>query len=85
MTRLLPVLLNARVKGGNSGGPVIYDFGQLVGIITQMPMNLSGTNIDELGYGLATHVRYLQEFDDLTNVDFCTIETGNDGFKIIAP
>ncbi len=48
------ILLNARVKGGNSGGPVINSRGYVVGVLVQTSL-ASGENskLDELGYGIA--------------------------------
>jgi serine protease Do len=48
------ILINARVKGGNSGGPVINAKGHVVGILVQIPMDASGNGeLDALGYGVA--------------------------------
>ena len=45
------ILVSARVKGGNSGGPVISSAGRVVGLVAQLPM-VDG-RIDMLGYGVA--------------------------------
>ena len=48
-------LINARVKGGNSGGPIVNRQGYVVGILVQTPMNPADlTQLDSLGYGVAT-------------------------------
>jgi len=48
-------LINARVKGGNSGGPIVNRQGYVVGILVQTPMNPEDlTQLDSLGYGVAT-------------------------------
>lgn len=48
------LLINARVKGGNSGGPIINKRGYAVGILVGTPLDSHDKNrIDELGYGLA--------------------------------
>ena len=45
------LLITARIKGGNSGGPIINDKGNVVGITCQSP-NSEG-DYDEMGYGIA--------------------------------
>jgi serine protease Do len=45
-------LISARIKGGNSGGPVINKFGKVVGMVTETPEK-DGV-IDSLGYGVVT-------------------------------
>jgi len=48
------LLINARVKGGNSGGPIINKKGYAVGILVSVPLDPHDTtHIDELGYGIA--------------------------------
>lgn len=48
------LILNARVKGGNSGGPVINQYGTVVGLIVQqLPDIFEPLKLDELGYGIA--------------------------------
>ena len=46
------ILVSAKVKGGNSGGPVIGSDGHVVGMITQIPALEEGRP-DLLGYALA--------------------------------
>lgn len=53
------LLLNSRVKGGNSGGPVIGEDGLVVGVVTDCPEDDKG--IHELGYAIATPISYLVE------------------------
>ncbi len=50
-------LISARVKGGNSGGPVINKEGEVVGMIIELPQE--GENIDLLGYGLAINANII--------------------------
>jgi serine protease Do len=51
------ILINARVKGGNSGGPIVDRKGCVVGILVQSSMNATdASNLDTLGYGVATPV-----------------------------
>lgn len=48
------ILLNARIKGGNSGGPIINSRGYVVGILVQTSFADGETSkLDELGYGIA--------------------------------
>jgi serine protease Do len=44
-------LLSARVKGGNSGGPVVSERGSAVGIVSATPSD--GNALEAFGYGLA--------------------------------
>ncbi len=47
-------VINARVKGGNSGGPVIQKHGVVVGMLVQIPTNPEdNSKLDALGYGIA--------------------------------
>ena len=49
------ILINARVKGGNSGGPIVNRQGYVVGILVQASMDaIDIANLDSLGYGIAT-------------------------------
>lgn len=48
-------LINARVKGGNSGGPIVNRQGYVVGILVHTPINSEDSKkLDSLGYGVAT-------------------------------
>ena len=48
-------LINARVKGGNSGGPIVNHQGYVVGILVQTSMSPDDQqSLDSLGYGVAT-------------------------------
>ena len=62
MAQIEAMLITAKIKGGNSGGPVINSNGCLVGIACQQP-NYEGEigNYDDLGYGIAVPVKYLKE------------------------
>ncbi len=52
-------LISARVKGGNSGGPVINRFGLVVGIIIEMLQNEDAPDL--LGYGVAISASVLED------------------------
>lgn len=56
------MLITAKIRGGNSGGPVINEEGAVVGISCQMP-NYEGDvgDYDELGYGIVTPIKYLYD------------------------
>ncbi len=45
------LLISARIKGGNSGGPVVNKRGGVVGIISQEPSEFG--QVDTLGFGVA--------------------------------
>ena len=54
------MLITARIRGGNSGGPVINENGCLVGIACHIPdCNRENGDYDDLGYGIAVPVKYL--------------------------
>ena len=46
------LLITARIRGGNSGGPVVSEGGYVVGIATGAPSG-EGYSDDNLGYGMA--------------------------------
>ncbi|RWU04298.1 S1 family peptidase [Pedobacter chitinilyticus] len=47
-------LINARVKGGNSGAPVINELGEAAGMLVNIPTDPEdSTKLDVLGYGVA--------------------------------
>lgn len=56
------MLITAKIRGGNSGGPVINEEGSIVGISCQIP-NYEGDigDYDDLGYGIVIPIRYLNE------------------------
>lgn len=48
------LLFNARVKGGNSGGPIINSHGLVTGMLVQIPISSEDSSkLDNLGYGIA--------------------------------
>lgn len=52
------MLITARIHGGNSGGPVVNNRGQVIGITLQQP-NSDGDYYENLGYGVALPAKYL--------------------------
>ena len=58
-------IINARVKGGNSGGPVINVHGQVIGTVVQIPFDNQGGSqggrYDIMGYGVCLPSKYIGE------------------------
>lgn len=52
------MLITAKIRGGNSGGPVINEAGYVVGIATGVPEG-EGLSNDDVGYGMAYPVQVL--------------------------
>jgi serine protease Do len=49
------LLINAKVKGGNSGSPVINRKGNVIGMVVQIPLDSQdASRLDSLGYGIVT-------------------------------
>lgn len=56
------LLINARVKGGNSGGPIINKHGFACGMLIQMASDIENPDIlDELGYGIGLPSQKIQD------------------------
>ena len=56
------MLITAKIRGGNSGGPVISEDGSIIGVACQTPYyddNIG--DYDDLGYGIAVPIKYLLE------------------------
>lgn len=69
-------LITAKIRGGNSGGPVINRFGHCVGIVSGKPFS-EGSAYDDLGYGTAIPAKFaiemLENLSDhhcVTNINF---------------
>lgn len=58
-------LINARVKGGNSGGPVINKKGKVVGTVVSLPYEIQSDpdnpRYDIMGYGQCLPSKYVEE------------------------
>lgn len=56
------MLITARIRGGNSGGPVINQNGSVVGVACQVPnCDPSNGDYDDLGYGIAVPMKYVTD------------------------
>ena len=53
------LLITAKIKGGNSGGPVIKDNGFVIGITSQKAFGEG--DYDDLGYGTIIPIEYLND------------------------
>jgi serine protease Do len=60
------LLISARVKGGNSGGPVIGREGKVVGVVAQLPAEAEG-RLDMLGYGVVVPTSILKQLLQATH------------------
>ena len=58
-------LINARVKGGNSGGPVINNGGQVIGVVVKLPFDSQSDSnnprYDLMGYGVCLPSKYIEQ------------------------
>jgi serine protease Do len=59
------VLITARIKGGNSGGPLIRHDGSLVGVSVNLPVGEG--DYDDLGYGVAIPSQFIIEIANENN------------------
>ena len=60
------LLISARVKGGNSGGPVIGREGKVVGVVAQLSAEAEG-RLDVLGYGVVVPTSTLKQLLQAAN------------------
>ena len=62
------MLINARVKGGNSGSPIINKYGYVVGILVNIPTDpQNNKELDKLGYGLGMSAKEIAKITLLIN------------------
>jgi serine protease Do len=80
------MLINARVKGGNSGSPIINKYGYVIGILVNIPTDSKNNKeLDKLGYGLGMSSKEIakitllinsKEIDASMELDFKILEDG---------
>lgn len=76
-------LINARVKGGNSGGPVINKLGCVIGMLTQLPVDNENPNrVDLLGFGIALPTKSILDTLDNNELEEFKGKNNDDGFNI---
>ena len=77
-------LINARVKGGSSGGLVINKYGFCVGMLTQIPFdNINPEKIDIMGFGVAIQTKFIVEImNNSDNIMEFEAINNHEGFKI---
>lgn len=62
------MLITAKIKGGNSGGPIINSKGNIVGIASNIPEIKE--DYDDLGYGIAIPIKFMIEIINGKNRKF---------------
>lgn len=76
-------LINARVKGGNSGGPVINEEGKVIGTIVEIPFDSAGGSdtgrYDIMGFGVCLPSKYITQL--MANPDEKAVIDDGDYFK----
>lgn len=65
MSSLDYFIINARVKGGNSGSPVINEYGKVIGTVFELPFDsLEGSQTgryDIMGFGVCLPSKYIEQ------------------------
>ena len=60
LTKTDAMLITAKIRGGNSGGPIINEYGCVVGVACQiLDNNKEHGDYDDLGYGVALPISYV--------------------------
>ena len=72
-------LINAKVKGGNSGSPVINKLGNVLGMVVQIPIDSEDSSkLDSLGYGIVTpRAEILKLINEVSKSDVINLEVLN--------
>ena len=68
-------LITAKIKGGNSGGPVINKYGEVIGLVSEIPF--ADGNYDDLGYGTAIPIKFLNDVIKMQASTIQSIAFGN--------
>lgn len=69
------LVINARLKGGNSGGPIMNKLGFVIGLLIRIPNDPQNQDeYDQLGFGLALPVEIINEFLQLVNNESDEVE-----------
>lgn len=82
LTNMDYFIITARVKGGNSGGPVVNENGKVIGLISQIPMDSQGGydsgRFDIMGYGVCLPSKYISQL--IANPDIRLVEKDEQGY-----
>ena len=77
-------LINSRVKGGNSGGPVINEEGKVIGTIVETPFDSAGGSdtgrYDIMGFGICLPSKYITQL--MANPDIKAVVDDGSYFKL---
>jgi hypothetical protein len=77
-------IITSRVKGGNSGSPVINSKGKVVGTVTQVPFDSLGSSqggrYDVMGFGICIPSRYMNAL--LENHQTIPVKYENNAFSL---
>lgn len=73
-------LISARVKGGNSGGPVINNTGKVVGTVIQLPFDneggFKGKRFDIMGFGVCLPSKYTEDLLATPDIKVAIFDNG---------
>ena len=83
MSKLDFFVISARVKGGNSGCPVINPEGKVIGVVTQIPFDNQGGSdtgrYDIMGYGVCLPSKYIHRL--INNPEVHNLSWDNGSYK----
>lgn len=71
------LLITAKIKGGNSGGPIIANDGSIIGVSVNLA--LGDGDYDELGYGTVIPISFVNDIIDSTDKKYLNVN--KIGFK----